>query len=129
MPEMSPPTPLKSAIFVRYESAGVEHWVLYGACELKVIENADARMVDPTECLHVSGNIVADRSNLPASLQTAEIVIPCKYVAYVGLGPEVEFISGERKILWILPTAPGPKDGAMSLERIEATLKELRDPG
>jgi hypothetical protein len=57
----------------------------------------------------------------------AELIVPCRYVTYIGLGPEVKVAPGKiEHQLWVIADAP-PASKAMSIDAIQATLKELSD--
>jgi len=126
--ELAEPLLLNRALTVAYDDGNTQHWILCGACDLKTIENPNAKMDAPTDCLHVLGAVVKSRFDVPPRLIPFEIVIPCQFVTYIGLGPKLQITRpSDRHVGWVMPTAPGPLRGPMPLEKIEATLNELRD--
>ena len=94
-------------------------------CEIQEVHWPENEWVRPEACLHLYGISKKNWDDGVRGTSTA-IVLPCKYVTYIDIGPQCDDTTPGEISDWITisPWYPVPDD-AMSLEVIQATIQEL----
>ena len=120
------PAPLKSCVIVHYHM-GDQRGRFFAAGFAFHFMRKDEHVKEDTECIHVIGDVISERGAVPQRIdRITEMILPIKYVTYLGWGPRIEFFGRyvQRNFVVCLPGAdPAPE--AMTRSQIESRLKEL----
>jgi hypothetical protein len=125
MCEESPPV-LKHAIWVHFSAGSYSEKIFCTRCSIGTIDDSRAHIGKHEPCLMAVGLTERD---IEEGKRTAsvEIIVPCKYVTYVGLGPHIQVTFGSiESHLIVMGSYPSPPD-AMDQSKIELALREFSD--
>ena len=122
--DLPPPTVLKQAMIVHYDASDEPLRLICGACEAIEIDHTP---IHPTEtCLY----LLASPWKLSATdkkFRLNRYLIPCKYISYITLGPEIEIATPGNPDIVVVPSDKAASKGAMGVATIKATIAEFQD--
>jgi hypothetical protein len=125
--ELPTPPLLSQIIWLHYKAGDDDGRIACVRCAIRYMNGTAMRMATPEPFLDAWGaRAPGGRGGTPADETIVATLVPCKYVTYLGLGPEFTTKKGgvtENRLI-ILPTCPTAPN-AMTIEKIKAALAEF----